>query len=122
MAERIAEDDVRPNLPAAVETSRSAGRIRQLASHRDLLRDVSRDVEKRPKPATRRQRLDAIVVPTARGADQLARAVQLAADAEILLVVLGSQLAQVGDVAAQVAKVPGSRALIVDVPEEHAHE
>jgi hypothetical protein len=75
----------------------------------------------KPTQSGRRQPLNAIIVPTARRADQLTRAIQLAADAETTLVVLGSQQSRVDDVAAQVARIPGSRALVVDVPATYRH-
>ncbi len=109
---------MRPLLPTAVETPPSKARISQLSSHRGLMHDVS---QVKPTQSGRRQPLSAIVVPTARRADQLIRAIQLAADAETMLVVLGSQQSEIDEVAAQVAKVPGSRALIVDVPANFRH-
>jgi hypothetical protein len=109
---------VRPNLPAAVEIPRRKVRIGQLSSHRGLMHDVS---QVKPTQSGRRQPLDAIIVPTARRADQMIRAIQLAADAETTLVVLGSQQSKIDEVAAHVARIPGSRALIVDVPAAYPH-
>jgi hypothetical protein len=109
---------VRPNLPAAVEIPRRKVRIGQLSSHRGLMHDVS---QVKPTQSGRRQPLNAIIVPTARRADQMIRAIRLAADAETTLVVLGSQQSTIDEVAAHVAKIPGSRALIVDVPAAYLH-
>jgi hypothetical protein len=89
-----------------------------LASHRNLVREPSRGATS----AARGTSLDAIIVPTARPADQLGQAIRLAADTSTRLVVLGSKASAVEEVAERVASKPGSRALIVHVSEDYTHE
>jgi hypothetical protein len=100
----------------AGQSSARLMRVRQKSSHRHLAPDVSRAV-----PGRQRQPLDAIIVPSVRRADQLTGAIELAADAGVLLVVLGSRHTQVDEVAEQVARIPGGRALVIDVPADHHH-
>lgn len=69
-----------------------------------------------------RQAVDAIVVPTARRAEQLQAAIDLAAEARTMLVVLGSRESRVDEVAELVASRPGSRAMIVEMPADYRHD
>jgi hypothetical protein len=85
---------------------------RQRSSHANLYRDLSA----RPPRSGRFRPLDAIVVPAARKADKLQPVAELAATADVLLVVLASHACEVAEAAEQVASIPGARALIVDIP------
>ena len=91
---------------------------RQRASHRHLARDDSRSVA---SAAVKQRPLNAIIVPTISRAYRLRRAIDLAARAEVLLVVLASRQAEIDDVAEEVANAPGARALIIEVPEDFEH-
>lgn len=83
------------------------------------MRDVSRVAM--PTSGTR-QPVDAIIVPTARRAEQLQAAIELAAHARTMLVVLGSRHSRVDEVAELVASSPGSRAMIVEMPAGYRHD
>lgn len=61
-------------------------------------------------------RLDAVIVPTSRPASTLTGLIRSAAWHGAVLVVLCSGLSRVDQVADRVSRVPGARALIVDVP------
>jgi hypothetical protein len=86
---------------------------RQRSSHATLIRDFSA----RPPRSGRVKPLDAIVVPAARKADKLKTAAELAASADVLLVVLASRNCRMVEASELAASIQGCRALIVDVPD-----
>lgn len=86
---------------------------RQRSSHATLIRDLSA----RPLRSVRVKPLNAIVVPAARKADKLQAVVELAASANVLLVVLASRDCHVREASALVASTQGCRALIVGIPD-----
>jgi hypothetical protein len=98
---------------------RLASSLHQRASHAPLSRDVSRS----PAPAlrSRRAQLDAIIVPASRPASFLQPAIDLSALLGAFLVVLCSKRTKVEHVASRVARTPGARCLIVQVPEPWKH-
>ena len=91
---------------------RRSRRARQRSSHATLIRDFSA----RPPHSGRVKSLDAIVVPAGRKADKLKTVAELAASADVLLVVLASRDCHVVEASALVASIQGCRALIVDIP------
>jgi hypothetical protein len=99
--------------------NRSLRRVQQRSSHAHLSQDVSRS----PAPPVRstRGRLDAVIVPASRPASFLQPAIKLAAFLGAYLVVLCSKQSRVEQVAQRVARTPGARALIVDIPSSWKH-
>ena len=91
---------------------------RQRSSHARLIRDFS----SRPPRSGRVKPLDAIVVPAARKADKLKTAAELAASADMLLVVLASRDCHVVEASALVASIQGCRALIVGIPSDFRND
>jgi hypothetical protein len=111
VANRLTLVDARPALRK---------KVRQRTSHRRLIRDISGI--QAPRQLSGRAQLDAIIVPHARPVRHLDTAAQLAADLECLLVALCSRQADVDDAARRLARVPGCRALVVDVPAGYRHD
>jgi hypothetical protein len=95
-----------------VSDDRRSPSARQRSSHAKLIRDFSA----RPPHSGRVRPLDAIVVPAARKADKLKMVAELAASADVLLVVLASRDCDVVEASALVASIQGCRALIVGIP------
>ncbi len=91
--------------------------IQQLYSHARLMRDVS--ITTAPPDRSRRGRLDAIVVPATRPASALAGIIALAAQLEILIVVLCSRQAKVDQVTERINRVLGARGIAVQVDERY---
>jgi hypothetical protein len=90
----------------------------QHSSHRRLI------IPFRPLPpprSSRKSRLDAIVVPASRRPERLEALMGVAADTGVLLVLLASHLCSVEATARIVARTPGCRALIIDIPDDHDH-
>jgi hypothetical protein len=85
---------------------------RQRSSHATLIRDLSA----RPPRSVRVKPLDAIVVPAARKADKLKTVAELAASADVPLVVLASRDCHVDKASELVASIQGCRALVVGIP------
>jgi hypothetical protein len=98
---------------------RLARRVHQRTSHARLSHDVSRS----PAPALRSMRahLDAVIVPASRPASFLQPAIELSALLGAFLVVLCSKKTKAEQVAMRVARTPGARCLIVQVPETWKH-
>jgi hypothetical protein len=94
-----------------------AAPIRQLASHRHLLNDVSHALHSSAR--ARRGPLDAIIVPTARRASALTGLMELAAQLKISLVVLCSQQANFTQVAERMGRV-GARGIAVGLDDTYA--
>jgi hypothetical protein len=90
----------------------------QNSSHRGLIVPL-RAIP--PPRSSRKSRLDAIVVPASRRPERLEALMDVAAEAGVLLVLLASHLCSVEAAAAIVARTPGCRALIIDIPDNHDH-
>jgi hypothetical protein len=89
----------------------------RLGSHAVLTCDA------RARPASSNSSpIDAVIVPTSRGATAVDGAAYLAARLNTRLVVMCSGATKGSDVAARLAASAGSTALIVDVPGEYRHE
>ena len=97
---------------------RRSSPARQRSSHATLIRDLSA----RPPRSGRVKPLDAIVVPAGRKAEKLKMVAELAASADVLLVVLASLHCRVAEASALVASIPGCRALIVDIPGDYCND
>jgi hypothetical protein len=87
-----------------------ASKVRMHASHRGLTETRTQG----------RARVDAIVVPAARPARHLDFAINLANQSRAMLVLLCSRGAKVDDVRLRVARSPGTRAMLVEVPPGYA--
>jgi hypothetical protein len=98
---------------------RSLKAIQQRASHTHLLKEMPRSPA--PPLSSRRGHLDAIIVPASRPASFLEPAIALSALIGACLVVLCSMQTRAEQVARQVAKTRGARALIVPIPEMWKH-
>jgi hypothetical protein len=85
-------------------------RVRMRASHRLLT----------TTRAPRRARVDAIVVPASRSSRHLDFAINLANQGRAMLVVLCSRGAKIADVRLRIARCPGTRAMLVEVPPNYA--
>ena len=97
---------------------RRSSPVRQRSSHATLIRDFSA----RPPRSGRVKPLDAIVVPAGRKADKLKTVAELAASADVPLVVLASRDCHVVEASALVASIPGCRALIVGIPGDYRND
>lgn len=97
---------------------RRSSPARQRSSHATLIRDFSA----RPPRSGRVKPLDAIIVPAARKADKLKTVAELAASADVLLVVLASRDCHVVEASALVASIQGCRALIVGIPGDYRND
>ena len=97
---------------------RKSSPVRQRSSHATLIRDFSA----RPPRSGRVKPLDAIVVPASRKADKLKAVAELAASADVPLVVLASRGCDVVEASKLVASIPGCRALIVGIPGDYRHD
>lgn len=93
--------------------------LEQHASHTRLSVDVSWSPSQSGRST--RARLDAIIVPASRPISFLRPAIGLAADLGVFLVVLCSKQTKVEQVAKRVAKTPGARSLIVQIPDGWKH-
>ncbi|MEU4561817.1 hypothetical protein AB0F72_25825 [Actinoplanes sp. NPDC023936] len=89
-------------------------RAGQRAHHNQLLRRVAWDPALRPTGGP----VDAIVVPAARRAHRLRTVARLAAACDTTLVVLASHGCDLDEAAAEVARIPGCRALLAGIPDD----
>ena len=105
--------------PAAARESQRGPSTEQKYSHVAMTHDASH--AQAPPASARSGRVDAIVVPAARGAAALDGAAHLSVRLDVLLVVLCSKNTREPDAAARLARVPGCRALVVDVPAGYRH-
>jgi hypothetical protein len=103
-----------------VRTIVDSGVVRQRTSHAALAQDTSQAAV--PLSSSWAARVDAIIVPATRGPAHLEPAMALAALQEAILVVLCSQHTRADDVVLRAARVPGCRALIVDIPGDYQHD
>ena len=103
-------------LPSA--DSRRNVSARQRASHAKLIRDFSAN----PPRSGRIRPLDALIVPTGRKAEKLRTAAELAAAANVLLVVLASRECDMAEASALAASIQGCHALITDIPVGYRNE
>ena len=104
---------------ARTASTRSLKTVQQRASHAHLSEDVSRAPA--PPLRSRRGRVDAIIVPASRPASFLRRTVELSALLGVFLVVLCSKQTKLDDVAKRVARTPGARSLIAQIPDGWTH-
>ena len=91
----------------------------QQSSHAALCR--ARNFGPAP-PLSRSARLDAVIVPTSRGATALDGAVHLATSMDATVVALCSKRTLAHEVDARFARVPGARVLAIDVPAGYRHD
>ncbi|BAL88406.1 hypothetical protein AMIS_31860 [Actinoplanes missouriensis 431] len=91
-------------------------RAGQRAHHNQLLRRVAWEPGLRPNGGP----IEAIVVPAARRAHRLRTVAELAADCGAVLVVLASHDCDLDKAAAEVARIPGCRALLAAIPDDGA--
>lgn len=99
-----------PSRPAVALGSTS---VRHLTTHQDLLHVEPRRLVPSARPS--RGRVDAIIVPTWRPASALSSLIALAAATETPIVVLCSGQANPGQVVDRVERVPGARAVVVEI-------
>jgi hypothetical protein len=98
--------------------ARKVSSARQRSSHARLIKDFS----ERPPRSGRVKPLNALIVPAGRKADKLRPVAELAASADVMLVVLASRHCEVVEAAELVASIPGSHALIADIPYGYQNE
>ena len=91
---------------------------RQRSSHAKLIRDFSA----RPPRSGRFKPLDALIVPAGRKAEKLQTVAELAASADVQLVVLASRECHVIEAAELVASIQGCRALIAGIPDDYRND
>lgn len=98
--------------------------VHQCASHAVLLQPQYQPAPPRPGLDLPRPTapLDALVVPTARGAGALSSALDLSARLGVQVVALCSRRTRAAEVAALAEAVPGARVLAIDVPEHYEHQ
>ena len=90
----------------------------QRSSHATLIRDFSA----RPPRSGRIKTLDALIVPAGRKAERLKTVAELAASADVLLVVLASRACHVVEASALVASIQGCHALIAGIPDDYQND
>jgi hypothetical protein len=95
-------------------------KVRLRSSHSRLLQQEPRPIIMSPRP--RSTKLNAIIVPAARPASFLDDVIELAAAEETLLVVLCSLQAKIDQVAERIARTPGARAAMLEIPRGFAFE
>lgn len=91
---------------------------RQRSSHATLIRDLSA----RPPHNGRVKPLEALIVPAGRKADKLKSVAELAASADVLLVVLASRACDVVEASEMLASIQGCRALIAGIPDDYRND
>jgi hypothetical protein len=91
-------------------------KIRQKASHSALLKSVELESPLFAPDTAQITKLDAIIIPATRRASSFDDLIKLSARLGVWLVVICSKLAKIEDVAERVARTPGARALIIEVP------
>src|SRR3954447_14977675 len=106
-------------MTAASTAAAARRRPAQLSSHLAMTHAAARTGT---SAATRSAPLDAIVVPTARGAAALEGASHLATRLGVPLVALCSKHTRADEAAALLARRRGCRALVVDVPKDYRHD
>jgi hypothetical protein len=104
---------------SGIASNHSLRSVQQRASHAHLSQDVSRSPA--PPLRSRRGRPDAIIVPASRPASFLQQTIELSALQGVVVVVLCSKQTKIGDVAKRVARIPGARSLIVQIPDGWNH-
>jgi hypothetical protein len=95
-------------------SNRWLGRFQQRSSHVQLSQDVSQLPA--PPPRSARGHLDAIIVPASRPASFLQPTIEVAAFLGAPLLVLCSKQTKVEHVAERVARTPGARSVIAQIP------
>jgi hypothetical protein len=94
-------------------------KIRQKASHSALLQSVEVESPLFSPGAPQITKLDAIIIPASRRASSFDDLIKLSARLGARLVVICSRLAKIEDVAERVARTPGARALIIEIPKNY---
>lgn len=97
---------------------RRSSPARQRSSHAALIQDLSA----RPPRIGRVRPLDAIIVPGGRKADKLRTVAELAASADVRLVVLASRGCHLAEASALVASIPRCRALVIEIPGDYRND
>jgi hypothetical protein len=80
------------------------------------------DLSTGPPHRGRIKPLDALIVPAGRKAERLRPVAELAASANILLVVLASRNCHIDEASGVVASIPGCRSLIAGIPDGYRNE
>ena len=91
---------------------------RQRSSHATLIRDLSA----KPPRSGRVKPLEALIVPAGRKADKFKTVAELAASADVLLVVLASRECDVIEASELVASIQGCHALIASIPDDYRND
>lgn len=94
-------------------------KIRQKSSHSALLQSVEVESALFPPGAPQVTKLDAIIIPASRRASSFDALIKLSAELGARVVVICSKLAKIEDVAERVARTPGARALIIEIPKNY---
>src|SRR5689334_21145992 len=94
-------------------------KIRHKSSHSALLPSVEVESPLFPPGAPQVTQLDAIIIPASRRASSFDNLIKLSARLGAQLVVICSRLATIDDVAERVARTPGARALIIEIPKNY---
>jgi hypothetical protein len=94
-------------------------KIRQKSSHAALLQSLEVESPLFPPSAPQVATLDAIIIPASRRASSFDNLIKLSARLGARLVVICSKLAKIEDVAERVARTPGARALIIEIPKNY---
>jgi hypothetical protein len=94
-------------------------KIRHKSSHSALLQSVEVESPLFPPGAPQVSKLDAIIIPASRRASSFDNLIKLSARLGAHLVVICSRLATIEDVAERVARTPGARALIIEIPKNY---
>jgi hypothetical protein len=94
-------------------------KIRQKSSHAALLQSLEVESPLFPPGTPQVGALDAIIIPASRRASSFDNLIKLSARLHARLVVICSKLAKIEDVAERVARTPGARALIIEIPKNY---
>jgi hypothetical protein len=94
-------------------------KIRHKSSHSALLQSVEVESPLFSPVALSVTKLDAIIIPASRRASSFDDLIKLSARLGAQLVVICSKLTKIDDVAERVARTPGARALIIEMPKNY---
>ena len=94
-------------------------KIRQMSSHSGLLQSVEVESPLFAPSPPQVNPLDAIIIPASRRASSFDELIKLSARLGAQLVVICSKLAKIEDVAERVARTPGARGLIIEIPKNY---
>jgi hypothetical protein len=102
--------------PASDDQRRPSAR--QRSSHATLIRDLSA----RPPRSGRVRPLEALIVPAGRKADKLKTVAELAASADVLLVILASRACDLIEASELTSSIQGCHALIAGIPDGYRND